>query len=354
MVRKVRVGITRDLFDKEGKSISPGPGPKMLDEVPSLEWQMFAEYLPEVSPEQSRGFDMVITFAPKWTRLTLAESEQLLALLRGGVGYDMVDFAACTDTGVALYIVPAAVRRPVAVGIISFILALSTRLLTKHRLAVAGNWEEGRQKHPGIGLTGKVLGSIGVGNIGHEMFKLAKPFGMKHIAYDPYVQPEAVADVEVKLVDMDTVLRESDFLNISCPLNKQTHHLIGEKELRKMKRSAFLINTARGPVIDEVALVGALREGWIQGAGIDVFEREPNPSDNPLLKLENVIVTPHSIALTDEFYITMWQEITNQIVHLMRGEKWPTLVNPEVWDKPQFQKKLKKLTRGVAFTTTLK
>jgi len=347
MGRKVRVGITGDLFDKDGKSVSPGPGPKMLDEIPNVEWEPFPEYLPEVSPEQAQGFDMVVSFAPKWTPRTFAGNDQLLSIHRGGVGYDMVNGPACTSAGVALFIIPPAVRRPVATGIMAFILALSTRLRTKDKLARAGRWEAGRKECPGIGLTGKTLGSIGLGNIGHEMFKLAKPFGMKHIAYDPYIKQEAVADVDVKLVDMDTVLTQSDFVNISCPLSEKTRHLIGEKELKKMKKTAYLVNTSRGPVVDEAALVKALREGWIQGAGIDVFEQEPTPADNPLFKLENVIVTPHSIALTDEFYIIMWQEITQQIVQLMRGEKPATLVNPEVWGKAEFQARLKNFHKAI-------
>ena len=341
MGRKARIGITRDLFDKDGKSISLGPGPKLLDEMPNVEWEMLPEYSPEVSPEHARGFDMVITFAPKWTPRTLAGNDQLLALHRGGVGYDMVDVPACTNAGVALFICPPAVRRPVAVGIMAFILTLSTRLRIKDKLTREGRWVE-RINYHGDGLTGKTLGSIGVSNIGHELFMLAKPFGMKHIAHDPYITPEAVADVNVKLVDMDTVLAESDFLNISCPLSEKTRHLIGEKELKKMKKTAFLINTARGPIVDEAALTRALREGWIQGAGIDVFEQEPTPPDNPLLKLENAIFAPHAICMTDEFFITMWHEITKQISQLIQGEKPTTLVNPEVWDKPEFQAKLKK------------
>jgi len=347
MGRKVRIGITRDLFDKEGKSISPGPGPTLLNTVPNLEWHMFPEYLTEVSLQQANDCDMVITFAPKWTRRTLTESRQLLSLHRGGVGYDMVDVPACTDTGVALFIIPNAVRRPVATGILAHILALATRLLIKDKLTRSANWEAGRKHYPGVGLTGKTLGSIGVGNIGHEIFRLIRPFGMKHIAYDPYIKPEVVADVNVKLVDMDTVLKESDFLNISCPLNEKTRHLIGEKELKKMKKSAFLINTSRGPVVDETALVRALREGWIQGAGIDVFEQEPPLANNPLFKLENVILTPHSIALTDEFYIIMWEDITQQIIQMIQGEKPMTLVNPEVWEKPEFQAKLKKFHEAI-------
>jgi len=141
---------------------------------------------------------------------------------------------------------------------------------------------------------------------------------------------------------MDTVLKESDFLNISCPLNDKTFHLIGEKELRKMKKTAFIINTARGPIIDEKALYKALTEGWIQGAGIDVFEQEPTPPDNPLLKLENVIPTPHSLGWTDEIFINIWNQIMRQISQVIRGEIPEGLVNKEVLNNPKFQAKMKR------------
>jgi len=260
------VAVTRDLFDAEGKSVSPGPGPSVLDKMPDVEWDKFQEYLTEVTPEQTRGFDMVISFAPYWTRPTLSASKQLLSIHRGGVGYDMVDVPACTDAGVALFIVPEAVRRPVATGIMAFILALATRLRVKDIVTREGRWDDGRKKYPGIGLAGKTLGSIGIGNIGHDLFRLAEPFGMKHIAYDPYITQDAVKDVDVQLVDMDTVLSQSDFVNVSCPLGEKTRHLIGEKELKKMKPTAYIINTSRGPVIDEAALIKALKENWIQAS----------------------------------------------------------------------------------------
>lgn len=342
MGRKVRIGITRDLLDKEGKFWIPGPGLKLLDEMPGMECEIFSENLPEVTAEQIQGIDMVISLKPKWTKQTLVGNNQLLSVHRVGVGYDMVDVPCLTNMGVMLCITPDAVRRPMATAIITFLLALSMRLLIKDRLAREMRWDEKTNYH-GLGLTGKTLGSIGAGNIGHEMFRLAKPFGMKHIAYDPYVKPEALADVDVKLVDMDTLLAESDFVNISCMLNEETHHLIGEKELRKMKETGFLINTARGPIVDEAVLIKALQEGWIQGAGLDVFEQEPTSSDNPLLKMDNVIVTPHAIGWTDETFMSEWSEILSQISQVIRGEIPKGLVNREVWDKPEFQSKLKEL-----------
>jgi phosphoglycerate dehydrogenase-like enzyme len=347
MSRKVRIGLTRDILDKDGKFIMPGPGLKLLDEMPGVEYEVFSEFLLEVSPEQIRGFDSVITVMPKWTQRTIATNDQLLAVHRTGVGYDMVDVPALTDAGIMLTITPEAVRRPMAVSIITFLLALSMRLFTKDRLTREARWAE-KAKYHGVGLIGRTLGSIGVGNIGHEMFRLARPFGMKHIGCDPFITQETVADVDVKLVDMDTILAQSDFLSISCPLNNETFHLIGENELRKMKKTAFLINTARGPVVDEAALIRALKEGWIQGAAIDVFEQEPTPPDNPLLKMDSVIVAPHAIGHTDQTFMVMWDQIMKQVSQIMQGEMPESLVvNREVWARPKFQAKLKKFQEAI-------
>ncbi len=341
MSRKAKIGITRDFFQKDGKPLITN-GLKSLDEMPNVEYGIFPEFLPEVTLEQIRGFDMVISVGPKWTQRTLAGNHQLLCCHRVGVGYDMVDVPALTEAGVMLCITPNAIRRPMAVAIITFILTLSTRLRIKDKLIREGRWAEKANYH-GVGLVGKTLGSIGMGNIGHEMFLLAKPFGMKHIAYDPYVTQAAVTDVNVKLVDMGTVLAESDFLNISCLLNEETRHLIGEKELSKMKESAFLINTARGPIVDEAALIKALQQEWIRGAGLDVFEVEPIPPDNPLLNMDNVIVIPHALGWTDQLFMSMWDEILRQISQIICGEVPEGLVNREVLDKPEFQCKSKAL-----------
>jgi len=342
MGRKVRVAITRDMFDKDWKPITPGPGLKLLDAMPNVEYKIWDQHLVEATPEQIKGFDVLIVLKPKFNEKTVAGNDQLLAIHRNGVGYDTIDVPAMTRAGVMLTITPDAVRRPMAAAIITFLLTLSTRIFVKDKITRAGKgWEE-RAKYHGIGLVGRTFGSIGIGNIGHEAFKLAKPLEMKHIAYDPYVKQEAVNDVGVKLVDMDTVLRESDFLNTSCPLNDKTFHLVGEKEFRKMKKTAFIINTARGPIIDEKALIRALQEGWIQGAGIDVFEQEPTSPDNPLLKLDNAIATPHALGWTDQIFMNEWEQMMSQITEVARGEVPSGLVNKEALESPVFKAKLKK------------
>ena len=346
MSRKIRVGISGDALTPEGKPAMPAPAMKFLNEIPNAEYKFFAKHLKEVTAEQIKGFDVVVSLIPAWTERTVAGNDQILAIHRTGVGYDMVDVPAMTKANVLLTITPDAVRRPMAVAIVTFLLALSTRIFVKDKITRAGKgWEE-RAKYHGIGLVGRTFGSIGVGNIGHEAFKLAKPFDMKHIAYDPFIKQSAVDDVGVKLVDMDTVLSESDFLNVSVPLSDKTLHLVSENEFKKMKKTAFIINTARGPIIDEKALIKALQEGWIQGAGIDVFEQEPTSPDNPLLKMENVIVAPHALGWTDQVFMNEWDQMLRQIAEIARGDVPEGLVNRGVLESPIFKAKFAKFLRA--------
>lgn len=346
MVGKARIGLMRDYFDEKGKFWMPGPGLKLLDDMPNVEYQMFPEFKRETTPDQIAGFDMVVSFRQLWTKQSLVGNDQLVSIHRGGVGYERLDVPALTDAGIMLFITPDAVRRPMAVVYMTFILALSMRLLTKDKMIREGRWAE-QSHYQGWGLVGRTLGAIGVGNIGHEMFKTAMPFEMKHIAYDPYLKPEAVADVGVQLVDLDTVLKESDILCVICPLNEETRHIIGEKELKTMKKSAFLINAARGPIVDETALIKALNEGWICGAGLDVFEQEPVQNDNPLLKMDNVILSPHALAQTDQTFSNMWDIIVGQMAAILRGEIPQTLVNKDVLDSAKLKNKMNRLQEKI-------
>ncbi len=335
------LGITREYFDEHGNLTMPGPGLKLLDEMPDLEYRVFDQSLPEITPAQIHGCDMVISAGARWTTHSLEGNGQLIALLYTGVGYDHIDVEALTNAGSLFCFAPDAVRRPMACTIITFILALAMRLLAKDRITRQGLWTE-QNDYRGEGLTGKTLGSIGVGNIGREVFVLAQPFGMRHLGCDPYIDQASVSDVGVKLVDMDTLLAESDFVTISVPLSQATHHLVGEEELRKMKASAYLINTSRGPTVDERALIRALSEKWIQGAGIDVFEQEPVDPENPLLKMDNVVVAPHALGHTDEYYQLAWEDKVSQATQILRGEIPNSVVNTEVLENEAFKAKFKR------------
>ena len=207
-------------------------------------------------------------------------------------------------------------------------LMLAQKVMIKDRLTRSGRWNE-KLDHMGSGLTGRTLGSIGIGNIGAELFRLAKPLDMVAIAHDPAIDPAQAAAMGIRLVDMDTLFRESDFLAVNCPLNDHTRGLVDARKLALMKPGAYLINTARGPIIDEKALYAALVSGSIAGAGLDVFEQEPTPKDNPILQLDNVVVTPHAICFTDECMRTLAESAFRAVVDVAQGRLPRYVVNPQ-------------------------
>ncbi len=294
------------------------------------------------TPEALDRFDAIFWLATKVTAESLRGVERLAMVARWGVGYDMIDVDALTAADVALAITPNGVRRPVAEAILTFIFALLKNLFAQDRLVRSGGWR-GNLDRLGRNLTSITLGSVGCGNIARELFRLARPLGFARlIASDPYVRDEDVAGLGVELVELDTLLRESDFVTINTFLNKDTRGLIGDRELRLMKPSAYLINTARGPIVDHAALVSALRERRIAGAGIDVFPVEPPRPDDPLLSLDNVIVTPHALAWTEEIMQDNGREACQAVLALARGEISGAIVNREVLARPGFQRKIER------------
>jgi phosphoglycerate dehydrogenase-like enzyme len=302
--------------------------------------EFFSEHLGEVSPKQIAGLDAVFSLAPRYTRATFAGPTTTLSILaRFGVGYDMVDVQALTDSDVILTITPDGVRRPMATAIMTLLLALAGELVTKDRMTRAAQWKD-RTNIKTTGLTGRVFGAIGLGNIGREVLRMLKPFEMVHLATDPFVKPGDVADLGVELADLETLLRRSDFVSLHCPLTPETVKLIGERELSWMKPTAYLINASRGPVVDQGALYRALKERKIRGAGLDVYEKEPVPADDPILKLDNVVLSPHSLCWTDECFRKMGESAVSAVLTVLKGEVPPYVVNREVLDKPTLRAKL--------------
>jgi D-3-phosphoglycerate dehydrogenase len=182
----------------------------------------------------------------------------------------------------------------------------------------------------GTDLEGKVLGLIGMGNIGSAVAIRAKAFGMKVIAYDPYLEKDRAKLLDVELVDLDTLLKNSDFVSIHAPLTPETRGMIGEQELKKMKRTAYLINTSRGPIVKESALYEALKNRWIAGAALDVYEKEPPDRDNPLFKLDNVVLTPHIAWYTEEALKRLKRSVAEEAIRILNGMPPKNLVNKEV------------------------
>ncbi len=337
MSQTFHVGVTRDFLKPDGTLGFGDIGLSLLKEAPGVSHEFLAENTPELRADQVKGFDALLVLAPRVTAATLDGADRLTVVARFGVGYDNVDVEACTRRGVLLTITPDGVRRPVAVAVLTLVLALSHKLLIKDRLTRAGRWAE-KLDHMGTGVTGRTLGVIGLGNIGREVFALARPFGMRHLACDPYA---ASAEAGVELVDLQTLLRASDFVCVCCALTPETHHLINAERLALMKPTACLINVARGPIVDQQALTAALRERRIQGAGLDVFEQEPIDPNDPILTLENVIVSPHAICWTDECFLGNGRSACESILDVAAGRVPRHVVNRAALDHPRLKEKFK-------------
>jgi D-3-phosphoglycerate dehydrogenase len=260
----------------------------------------------------------------------LACAQPPLVVARLGAGYDTVDVAACTERGILVTTAPSGVRRPMAAGGIAFLLALAHRLVEKDRRTREGIFD---RNCVGTGLTGLTLGVLGVGNIGRDVCGLAAPFDMRIVAHDKYAQPLA----GVELVELETLLRESDFVIVTLPLTDDTHHLLNAERLALMKPSAYVINIARGPIVDQAALAAALAAGGLAGAALDVFEEEPLPLDDPLLQLPNVIVAGHDIGLTQEMIRETSRSACESIIEVAHGRVPTTVINPEALAHPRLQ-----------------
>jgi phosphoglycerate dehydrogenase-like enzyme len=269
-----------------------------------------------------------------------------MIISRWGVGFDVVDLEACNNAGILLTIAPReGVRTPVAEGILAFILALTKGVLTRDNLVRSGLWLS-KANFPAYDLSSLTLGSIGVGNIGSELFRLAASLGFQRfLATDPYVKPTQVARLHVELVDLPTLLTQADILCINCPLTTETHGMIDKQALSLMKKTAFLINTSRGPIIDETDLAEALEQERLAGAALDVFDLEPVESQNPLLQRKDVILSPHSIAFTHGLIRHNTLYACMNILAVFKGELPTTIVNRNVLSNPQLLNKLQALQK---------
>jgi D-3-phosphoglycerate dehydrogenase len=248
---------------------------------------------------------------------------------RYGVGVDSVDLKAATDLGIIVANVPDYCMDEVSNQTISMILTLIRKTAFFDQKVKSGQWDF----HSGIPIyrtRGKTLGLVGCGKIGLEVAKKISNFGVKVISFDPYLQK---APEGIELTDLDTLLKESDFISIHCPLNDSTRHLIGQREFGKMEKKPIVINTSRGPIIDENALIQALAKGQISGAGLDVLEKEPPDSKSPMLKMENVVLSPHVSFYSVESISELKRRTAENVSAILLG-KWPrSVVNREVMEK---------------------
>ena len=254
-------------------------------------------------------------------------------VVRMGAGYDTVDVAEATRRGVIVANMPANIPEEVSDHAIALFLACLRRLVPQTLALRSGRWDP-YLSYPAMRLRGQVLGLVGCGRIARKVVKKVSGFGLTCIAYDPYADPDEVAQCGVELVSFDELLRRSDVVSIHAPATEETRGLFDAEVFAKMKPSAILINTARGALIDEPALVAALREGKIRAAGLDVFAKEPVSPDNPLLQLDNVVLTPHIANYSEEGMVDYFQAGHRLISDFVLREQVPeSIVNPDVLDK---------------------
>jgi phosphoglycerate dehydrogenase-like enzyme len=343
MSRKFAVTLTADFYESSGAPKYEDIGLSLLAKQPQIEQRVFKEHRKEIGPDQIGDAQGVIVLTPTVTAHSVSKPENLLVMARFGVGYDSVDVKACTAADVLVTITTGAVDRPVAEATIGWMIALSHNMRIKDGLVRTGQWNE-RSKHMGRELRDRTLGVIGLGGIGRKAIELLRGFGMRQpLAFDPFLNAEAAAASGARLVSLDELLRTSDFVSIHCPLTEKTRGLIGARELALMRPDAYLLNTARGGIVDEDALYDALKQRRIAGAALDCFAQEPVASPHRFGELENVLLAPHSIAWTNEMFRDIGRAACQVMLDLSIGVKPRGVLNAELFDRHSFQAKWKRL-----------
>ena len=281
------------------------------------------EVVYEEYPDEERLIELakdveaiIVRSKPKVTRRVIEAAPKLRVIGRAGVGLDNIDLDAAKERGIKVVNSPAASSRSVAELVFGLLFAVARKIAFADRKMREGIWA--KKQCMGIELEGKTMGVIGFGRIGYNVAKIANAFGMRVLLYDPYPNEERAKEVGGTFASLEDLLKESDVVTLHVPLVDATYHLINEERLKLMKPTAILINAARGAVVDNNALVKALQEGWIAGAGLDVYEEEPLPKDHPLTRLDNVVLTPHIGASTEEAQMRAGVQVAEQIVEILK------------------------------------
>jgi len=280
---------------------------------------------------RTRDADALIVVYSPITRGVMSALEGVQVVVRTGVGYDVIDVPAATDLGVIIVNVPDLWIREVANHALALLLAWNRKLLALDGGVRAGAWNSTVPGGAGS-LHGETVGIVGLGNIGSAFARRVAALEMKVIAHDPYVEPARFAALGVERVSLEELAGRSDYVSVHTLLNAETRHLIGEAFLRRMKPTALLINTSRGPVVDERALVRALEDKRLAGAALDVWEQEPPASDNPLLRMPNVVVTPHAAYFSSAAVAQVPRRCGEEVARVFTGQRPLNVVNPEIYD----------------------
>src|SRR5471030_1021644 len=263
----------------------------------------------------------------------LRRAPNLLIVSSNGAGYDPVDVEACTEAGVVVVNQSGGNAHSVAEHALGMLLTLSKRIIEADR-ALRRDSNVNRNALIGTEAGGKTIGIVGIGNVGRRIAELCKGLlGMTVLAYDPYLTASDIAARGAEKVELDDLLRRADYVSINCPLDKDSRGMIGAREFALMQPHAYFITTARGFIHDETALLEALRNKQIAGAGLDVWSKEPPPADHPLLQFDNVLASPHTAGVTREARMNMARIAAEQMLDTLDGRRPPRIINPEVWPR---------------------
>jgi D-3-phosphoglycerate dehydrogenase len=336
-----KVGVTSDILDAKGEPVFGREPLRALDAAAGLEWEWLPKGIREITVEHAAKYDALYVNSPRVPAAAVSGKDPRLKIVsRHGVGYDSVDVPAMTAAGVLVCNTPNAMPRPVATMALTLVLALAHRLLAKDRMTREGRWND-RVDHMGAGLTGRTLGVVGAGRIGKELLRMARTFDLKLLAADPYAEELELGYIGARKVPLETLMAEADFIVVTALLNQETRHLVNAGQLARMKPTAYLVNVARGPVVDEKALYDVLSAKKIAGAGLDVFEEEPTPASNPILKLDNVIVTPHALCWTDELFGNIARTAIGAVLAVHAGQRPQFVVDAAALAHPRAKAWLK-------------
>jgi phosphoglycerate dehydrogenase-like enzyme/2-keto-3-deoxy-L-rhamnonate aldolase RhmA len=338
-----RVALTGDFYSADGTPRYPDLGLSIFGPHEHIECVRFQEHRPQIGPDQIGDAQGVIVLTPAVTAESVSSSPNLLAVGRFGVGYDAVNVQGCTRADVVVLITPGAVDRSVAEATIGWMIALTHHLRAKDLLVRTGNWDE-RSRYMGRELRDRTFGAIGLGGIGRKVVQLLQGFGMNQpVAFDPYADAQAATQLGVRLVPLDELLATADFVSIHCPLTEQTHNLIGPREFARMKPEGYLINTARGGIVNEDALFQVLKQRRIAGAALDCFAEEPVTRPHRFGELDNVLLAPHCIAWTAELFRDIGRAVCQGMLDLSLGKRPRGVVNPQVFERESFRQKWARL-----------
>jgi phosphoglycerate dehydrogenase-like enzyme len=349
-----RIALTGDFLNADGAIAYGDIGLGVLEGKPWVEQSFVRDLAPrrgdksywdrlyslEVTPQHIAGVDGLVVLRPWVKRSTFAAgAENLVVIGRSGAGYDKIDLQACTDHDVAVFNAPNALNHSTASSALMFMLALAKKLPQQDRVTRQSRWDL-QPAVMGSEVQGRVLGIVGLGKSGQELVRLVAPFDMEVIAYSPHADAAQARSLGVRLTALEELLERSDFVSLHCRLTPETRGMLRREHLERMKPTAYLINVARGELIDQQALADLLRTHRIAGAALDVFEHEPPSPDDPLLSLDKVILSPHWSCSTSDIWRATGMATTQGMLRAARGEVPDNIVNPDVLARPAFCAKL--------------